>query len=64
MSNLKDRQIVIDYLIENFGYSLEFATNWISSGNFNFGMSSPEELIEAGRVDKVMLFMIAAKEGY
>ena len=64
MSNLKDRQIVIDFLIENFGYSLEFATNWISSGNANFGMSSPEELIEAGRVDKVMLFMIAAKEGY
>lgn len=55
---------MIDYLIENFGYSLEFATNWISSGNPNFRMSSPEELIEAGRVDKVMLFIIAAKEGY
>lgn len=64
MSNLKDRQIVIDYLIENFGYSLEFATNWIISGNANFGMSSPEELIVAGGVDKVMIFIIAAKEGY
>lgn len=64
MSNLKDRQIVIDALIENFGYNLEFATNWVSSGNANFGMSSPEELIEAGRVDKVMLFLIAAKECY
>lgn len=64
MSNLKARQIVIGYLIENFGYNLEFATNWISSSNPNFEMTSPEELIKAGRVDKIMLFLIATKDGY
>lgn len=64
MNALKDRQIVLDFLIENFGYSLQFANNWISSINPQFGLSSPEDLINVGRVDKVMLFLIARKEGY
>lgn len=61
---LKDRQIIIDYLIANFGYNLEFANNWIASDNVNFGGNSPDSLIVAGRCDKVMLWLIATKEGY
>lgn len=61
---MKERQLIIDYLMENFNYSYEFAVNWIASGNANFGMSTPEELLNAGRCDKVMMFLIASKEGY
>jgi hypothetical protein len=50
--------------MNNFNFSYENAITWISTSNANFGMSSPEELIEAGRVDKVMLYLIAIKEGY
>lgn len=61
---MRERQLIIDYLTQNFSYSYEFAINWLNSSNANFGMASPEELINAGRCDKVMLFLIAAKEGY
>jgi hypothetical protein len=63
MNQIKDRQLVIDFLIDNFDFNQENAINWVSSFNANFG-SSPEDLIEADRVDKIMLFLIAAKEGY
>lgn len=61
---MKERQLVIDYLMENFSYSYEFAVNWINSSNVNFGGSSPEDLINTGKIDKIMLFLICAKEGY
>lgn len=61
---MKDRQLVIDYLLNSYNYTYENAINWLNSSNANFGMSSPESLIEAGRVDKVMLYLIAVKEGY
>lgn len=64
MNTLKDREMVIDYLMESFNYSYNTAIIWINASNANFGLSSPEELINAGRCDKVMLFLIATKEGY
>ena len=64
MNTLKDREMVIDYLMESFNYSYNTTIIWINASNANFGLSSPEELINAGRCDKVMLFLIAIKEGY
>jgi hypothetical protein len=61
---IKDRQIVINYLKENFDFTLDMAVTWIQSTNANFGLTSPEDLIQAGRVSKVMAFLIAVKEGY
>lgn len=61
---IKDREVILQYLIDNFNYSLENATNWINSPNPNFGLTSAEDLIQAGRADKVMAFLIAIKEGY
>jgi hypothetical protein len=61
---IKDRDLVISYLMDNFNYSYEMAITWIGSSNPNFGYTSPEDLIQAGRVDKVMAFMIAVKDGY
>lgn len=63
-NTIKDRQIVIDYLKDNFDFNLDMAVTWIISTNANFGMTSPEDLIQAGRVSKVMAFLIATKEGY
>ena len=64
MSIIKNRQLVVDFLMDNFNYSYETAIVWINAANANFGLSTPESLIEAGRIDKVMVFLIAAKEGY
>lgn len=61
---IKDRDIVISFLMANFKYSYETAITWINADNPNFGLSSPEALIQAGRVDKVMVFLNAVKEGY
>lgn len=63
MNVIRDRQVVVEYLMDNFKYSYETAIVWINAANANFGLCSPEDLINAGRVDKVMLFLIAAKEG-
>lgn len=61
---MKERQKVIDYLMENFNYSYNTAITWLNSSNVNFGLSSPEDLIRARRYDKVMMFLISVKEGY
>lgn len=64
MSYLINKEKVILYLMANFNYSYETAIAWINSPNANFGLSSPESLLKAGRYDKVIMFLISVKEGY
>ena len=56
---LKTYDIVLDFFKGD-----EDKTNlWFTSDNLNFGGSSPQTLVEAGRVSKVLLFVEnAAKE--
>lgn len=61
---IKDRDVVISYLMDNFKYSYETAITWLYACNANFGLYTPEDLIQAGRYDKVMVFLIVKKEGY
>lgn len=58
------RQTIIDFLMEEFNYSYETAITWINASNGNFGGSTPEELINANRGDKVLHFLRAVKQGY
>ncbi len=63
-NQLKDRNKVIDLLIKDHKMDYDSAITWINSVNFNFGLSTPETLIQAGKTDKIILFLEAVKQGY
>ena len=61
---MKERNKIITFLMQHFNYSYETAITWLNAPNANFGLSSPNDLIKAGKFDKIMIFLISAKEGY
>lgn len=51
---------IIDLLKLFFKNDDEKVQAWLTTGNLNFGGSTPEHLINAGRSDRVLLFIRGA----
>ena len=54
----------IEFVGETFEGDKEKTVFWLNTPNPNFGGSSPKQLIVAGRYNKLLKFIIAAKQGY
>lgn len=58
---MKDKNKVLDYLQKHFNWSLDTSVKWMDSPNWNFGGSSPNQVVEAGNVYKVLYFLTSVK---
>lgn len=61
---LKELAAAIEYVAEALDGDTVKAKQWINSPNLNFGGSSPKNVILKGRINKVIKFVLSAKNGY
>ena len=61
---LKELAAAIEYVAEALDGDTVKAKQWINSPNLNFGGSSPKNVILKGRINKVIKFILSAKNGY
>lgn len=61
---IKQLAAALEYVAETFDGDVTKSKQWINSPNLNFGGSSPKSVILKGRANKVIKFILAAKEGY
>lgn len=61
---LKELAGIIEYLFELFDGDKNKAKFWLNTPNLNFGGTSPRNLILKGRFNKVLKFVVSAKQGY
>lgn len=61
---IKELAAALEYVAETFDNDINKAKHWINSPNLNFGGSSPKNVILKGRANKVIKFIVSAKEGY
>ena len=61
---IKDFSLALEFVAETFDGDKTKTQFWLNTANLNFGGSSPQNLILRGRYNKVLNFILAAKEGY
>lgn len=59
---VKELAAALDFVAETFGGDEEKTKYWIKTPNFNFGGSTPRDLILRGRYKRVLSFILAAKK--